>query len=123
MLHPIQINRLLTSIVASVVAMSAVATVEAPHSGHELLVIERQLRCDCNALMKDRGRQQALHRLLPKHARLLRIVSAMKHALPTQWQATATNSQSQPVTNAPTGAPAWLHPAVTSVIRVRAPSF
>lgn len=64
MLHNSQINRLLTSIVASMVVLSAVAHVEVCLPQQEVEIIANQLKCDCNELLSDRMGQEALYRLL-----------------------------------------------------------
>lgn len=63
-LHNSQINRLLASIVASMVVLSAVANVEVRLPQGEVDVIVNQLKCDCNELLSDRTGQDALLRLL-----------------------------------------------------------
>src|SRR3712207_1062938 len=54
-----QINRLLASIVASMVVLTAVANVEVRLPEHEIEELNSQLRYDCNALMNDRVGQDA----------------------------------------------------------------
>ncbi len=55
---------MLTSIVASMVVLSAVAHVEVRLPQQEVEVIAHRLRCDCNELLSDRMGQEALSRLL-----------------------------------------------------------
>lgn len=72
MLHNSQINRLLTSIVASMVVLSAVATVEVQLPRHEVEEIACRLRASYNELMSDRAGQEALNRLLRQQSSQLK---------------------------------------------------
>lgn len=59
-----QINRRLTSIVATVVAISVIGQVEVRLPLHEVEIVAQQLEGGCRSLMSDRAGQQALDRLL-----------------------------------------------------------
>ena len=59
-----QINRLLTSIMASMVVLSAMAAVEVRMPNQEVEVIVNQLRTDCTLLLSAREGQEALGRIL-----------------------------------------------------------
>ena len=59
-----QINRLLTSIMASMVVLSAMASVELSVPKPEMEQIVNQLRTDCTLLLSHREGQEALGRML-----------------------------------------------------------
>lgn len=127
MLHNAQINRLLTSIVASMVVLSAVGQVEVRLPEQQVEVIVRQLSADCEQLLSDRAGQQELFRLL--RGGKVTQVNAQAKMHPAQVKAQACppqlfNPQSDHNHhfNSITINPALLAPAATSRLRTRSPS-
>ena len=132
-----QINRLLTSIMASMVVLSAMAAVEVRMPNQEEEVIVNQLRTDCTLLLSDREGQEALGRILrhPKGMVLMRAIKGLsqKHiggeftchksvvaTLPKLL--IPTQEKSLQFINIPIES-ALLAPATQSLLRVRAPSI
>ncbi len=131
-----QINRLLTSIMASIVVLSAVATVEVRMPNQEVEVIVNQLRTDCSLLLSDREGQEALGRIL-RHPQGKALMRAIKHlsqkqaggALSVHHSVAATlpglltpqSEHSLQFISTPIP-PALLAPAMQSQLRVRAPN-
>ncbi|MGM9868471.1 MAG: hypothetical protein ACI30R_02435 [Sodaliphilus sp.] len=76
-----QINRLLTSIMASMVVLSAMASVELSVPQPEVEQIVNQLRTDCTLLLSHREGQEALGRMLrhPKGRALAQAIKKLKH--------------------------------------------
>lgn len=135
--HNRQINRLLTSIVASMVVLSAMAAVEVRMPSEDVEVIVNQLRSDCTLLLSDREGQEALGRLLrhPKGEALVRVIRSISQKqigseLQCQKSVAATlpqllipsSGKSLQFTNIPIES-ALLAPALKSQLRVRAPSI
>lgn len=131
-----QINRLLTSIVASMVVLSAIAAVEVRVPDPEVEVIVNQLRSDCTLLLSDPQGQEALGRILrhPKGEALMRAIKGLKQvqpggALVRHQSVTATlpdllvptSENSLQFISIPTEM-ALLAPARQSLLRVRAPN-
>lgn len=131
-----QINRLLTSIVASMVVLSAIAAVEVRVPDPEVEVIVNQLRSDCTLLLSDPQGQEALGRILrhPKGEALMRAIKGLKQVQPggalVRHQSVAatppnllvpTSENSQQFISIPTEM-ALLAPARQSLLRVRAPN-
>ena len=73
-----QINRLLTSIMASMVVLSAMASVELSVPKPEMEQIVNQLRTDCTLLLSHREGQEALGRML-RHSKGRALAQAFIH--------------------------------------------
>ena len=127
MLHNSQINRLLTSIVASMVVLSAVATVEVQLPQSEIEVIARQLCTSYDELMSDRAGQEALNRLLRQQSpRQVKQSSSAheQHAAASACvpeQARIAPDYTQSILYVPSGAP-LATPVAASPVKIRAPS-
>lgn len=127
MLHNTQINRLLTSIVASMVVLSAIGQVEVRLPEQNVEVLVRQLSTDCQLLMSDRAGQLELQRLLRGTKASEAESQARVHPAPVKAQAcppqllvptAESNHHFQSITTDP----ALLAPAATSRLRTRSPS-
>ncbi len=129
MLHNSQINRLLASIVASMVVLSAVATVEVQLPQHEVEEIACRLRASYNELMSDRAGQEALNRLLRQQSPQLKQEAKKPVAHHCAHQASCACRQWECHRRAAAPATALLVPAFTpatthvaaSPIKIRAP--
>ncbi len=121
---------------ASIVVLSAVATVEVRMPNQEVEVIVNQLRTDCSLLLSDREGQEALGRIL-RHPQGKALMRAIKHF--SQKQAGGAQGDHHSVAATLPGlltpksdhplrfisipiSPALLAPAMQSQLRVRAPN-
>lgn len=122
---------------ASIVVLSAVATVEVRMPSQDVEVIVNQLRSDCTLLLSDREGQEALGRIL-RHPQGKALMRAIKHLSKKQMGGSLVVPQSVAATLPSLLAPtseeslqfisipidtALLAPAKQSQLRVRAPSI
>lgn len=130
MLSHNKINRLLSSVIASMVVLSSIAQVEVQLPRHEVETMVEELRVNCELLMSDRAGQEALNRLLRQEKALPQATSATRchtlHPAPghivalTAVQAALARNHPSSFIHIPIDQ-ALLAPACSNRIRVRSP--